>query len=111
MPEPSVDGAWVLVITTPIGKQHATVTLSTQDGVLHGTARDQRHGEEVTLHDLVLHGNRLTWAQSITKPMRLNLTFDVTINGPDLTGHAKAGRLPPAKVTGHRVAPEQPASR
>jgi len=43
--------------------------------VLRGVARDQRHGEEVPLTDLVLDGHRLTWAQSITKPMRLNLSF------------------------------------
>ena len=101
-PDTAADGTWNLVIDTPIGKQRATLTLSTQDGVLRGVARDQRHGEEVTLTDLVLDGNRLTWAQSITKPMRLNLNFDVTIDGDQMTGRSKAGRLPAAKVTGHR---------
>ena len=104
----SVEGTWNLVIDTPIGKQQATLKLSTQDGVLHGMARDERHGEEVTLTDLVLDGDRLTWAQSITKPMRLNLSFDVTVDGDQMTGRSKAGRLPASKVTGHRVAPDSP---
>jgi hypothetical protein len=99
----SVDGTWNLVIDTPIGKQRADLELSTVDGVLRGVARDQRHGEEVELADIVLDGSRLTWAQSITKPMRLNLTFDVTIAADQMTGRAKAGRLPGSKVTGHRV--------
>lgn len=109
MTETSVAGTWNLVINTPIGKQHATLTLSTRDGILHGVARDQRHGEEVPLTDLVLDGNRLTWAQSITKPMRLNLTFDVTIDGDEMTGRSKAGRLPASKVTGRRAAPDSSA--
>jgi hypothetical protein len=95
----SVEGTWQLVIHTPIGKQHATLELSTQDGVLRGTAVDQPE-----LTDLALDGNRLTWAQSITKPMRLNLTFDVTVDGDEMTGHSTAGRLPKSKVVGHRVA-------
>ncbi len=61
--------------------------------------------EEVELTDVVLDGSRLTWAQSITRPMRLNLTFDVTVDGDRLTGRSKAGRLPAAKVTGYRVPP------
>lgn len=102
----SVEGAWDLVIDTPIGRQRAVVELSTQDGVLHGVARDLRHGLEVPLTDLVVDGDRLTWAQSVTKPMRLNLTFDVVVAGDEMTGHSKAGRLPRSKVTGRRAAPD-----
>jgi hypothetical protein len=100
----SVDGTWQLVIDTPIGRQRAVLQLSTVDGVRHGVARDERYGEEVELTDIALDGNRLTWAQSITRPMRLNLRFDVTVDGDELTGRSKAGRLPAAKVTGHRIA-------
>ncbi|HEV8570211.1 MAG TPA: hypothetical protein VGQ92_24520 [Actinoplanes sp.] len=98
-----VDGTWNLRIDTPIGTQSAELTLSTADGRLRGVARDLRHGEEVQLTDLVLDGDRLTWAQSITKPMRLTLTFEVTVTGGEMTGRAKAGRLPSSRVTGHRA--------
>jgi hypothetical protein len=98
-----VDGRWNLRIDTPIGTQSAELTLSTADGRLRGVARDLRHGEEVQLTDLVLDGDRLTWAQSITKPMRLTLTFEVTVTGGEMTGRAKAGRLPSSRVTGHRA--------
>jgi hypothetical protein len=66
--------------------------------VLTGTAHGA--GEQVPLHDLVLDGDDLTWRQAITKPMRLNLAFAVTIDGETLTGTSKAGRLPPSKVVG-----------
>ncbi len=106
----SVEGTWNLVIATPIGAQRIVLELSTTDGVLHGVARDQRYAEEVELTDIVLDGSRLTWAQSITKPMRLNLTFDVTVEGDQMTGRSKAGRLPGSKVTGHRVVPDPPGA-
>jgi hypothetical protein len=72
--------------------------------VLRGVARDQRHGDDIALTDLTLDGNRLTWGQAIRRPMRLNLTFDVVIDGDEMTGHSEAGRLPSSKVTGHRAA-------
>ena len=104
----SVDGTWNLVIDTPIGKQRAELRLSVVDGVLRGVACDQRYGEQVELTGIVLDGDRLTWAQAITRPMRLRLAFDVTIAGDRMTGRAKAGRLPGSTVTGHRVAPDPP---
>jgi hypothetical protein len=97
----SVEGSWNLVVSTPIGKQEAVLELSAKDGVLHGLAKGAK--EEVELTDLALDGNRLTWAQSITKPMRLNLRFDVTVDGDEMTGISKAGKLPSSKVTGRRV--------
>jgi hypothetical protein len=100
-----VDGTWDLVIETPIGTQRATVELSTADGVLRGVARDPRHGDRVPLADLALTGNRLIWAQSITRPLRLNLRFELVVEGDRLTGRSKAGRLPASTVTGQRVGP------
>jgi hypothetical protein len=51
---------------------------------------------------IALDSDQLTWKQAVTKPMRLNLTFTVTLADDTLTGTAKAERLPAAKVTGQR---------
>jgi len=96
----SVEGTWDLAISTPIGKMNAVVDLHSEDGVLNGTAHGS--GEEVPLTNVVLANDRLRWSQSITKPLRLNLTFDVTIDGDSMAGNSKAGRLPASKVTGQR---------
>lgn len=96
----SVEGTWNLSISTPIGKMNAVVELRRQDGILTGVARGA--GEEVALNDVAVVGNRLTWKQAVTKPMRLNLAFDVTVDGDTLKGTSKAGRLPSSKVTGER---------
>ncbi|MFE5509621.1 hypothetical protein ACFQ9J_03235 [Streptomyces sp. NPDC056529] len=96
----SVKGTWDLSVSTPVGRMKAVVELREQDAVLTGVAHGA--GEEVPLGDIALDGDRLTWKQSITKPMRLDLAFDVTVDGDTLRGTSKAGRLPSSKVTGER---------
>ncbi|WAL68588.1 hypothetical protein ORV05_12690 [Amycolatopsis cynarae] len=96
----TVEGTWDLSISTPIGRIKAVAEFRREDGILIGSAHGA--GEEVPLSDIVLEGDRLTWKQAITKPMRLNLAFAVTIDGDTLTGTSKAGRLPASKVTGER---------
>ncbi|MFF1379500.1 hypothetical protein [Streptomyces sp. NPDC058308] len=104
----SVEGTWNVSISTPIGKIKAVVELREQGGALTGTAHGA--GEEVPLSDITLDGDRLTWKQAITKPVRLNLAFDVTVDGDTLQGTSKAGHLPSSKVTGERrPAPERRA--
>ncbi|MEU4659374.1 hypothetical protein AB0G32_36520 [Streptomyces sp. NPDC023723] len=108
-----VEGIWDLTMSTPVGRLTAAVELRRRDGALTGTARAA--DEEVPLTDVVLDGDRLTWRQSVTKPLRLNLAFAVTVDGDTLTGTSRAGRLPSAKVTGERrtdpSGPGGPASR
>ncbi|MGW2826296.1 hypothetical protein ACWC24_35720 [Streptomyces sp. NPDC001443] len=102
----SVEGTWDLSVSTPIGTIGAVVELRERDGVLAGVARGA--GQEVPLSDLTLDGDRLTWKQAVTKPLRLNLAFDVTVDGDTLQGTSRAGRLPSSKVTGERRGePEQ----
>ncbi len=97
----SITGTWNVKISTPIGMQAVVLELTEVGGIVEGVAKGA--GENSPLIDPVLDGNRLMWKQSITKPMRLNLTFDVTIDGNTLTGTSKAGMLPTSKVTGTRV--------
>ena len=96
----SILGDWDVTIKTPIGSLAVVYTFTEQDGTLAGTATGK--GETVALHDIVVDGQRITWRQSVTKPMRLNLDFDVTVDGDRLTGHSRAGRLPRSAVTGER---------
>jgi hypothetical protein len=92
----SIAGVWDVTIKTPIGSL-ATVYEFTETA---GTATHK--GETVPLHDLVVTDGHATWRQSVTRPMRLNLDFDVTVDGDRLTGHSRAGRLPRSAVTGVR---------
>ncbi|MGW2783589.1 hypothetical protein ACWC3X_20410 [Streptomyces populi] len=96
----SVEGTWNLSVSTPIGRIEAVIELRERDGLLAGVAHGT--GEEVPLGEIALDGDRLTWKQAVTKPVRLNLAFDVTVDGDTLQGTSKAGRLPSSKVVGER---------
>jgi hypothetical protein len=95
-----VEGTWDLTISTPIGRIKAVIELHDDGGTLTGAAHGQ--GEQVPLQEVSLVGDQLTWKQAITRPMRLNLAFAVTVDGESLAGTSKAGRLPSSKVVGQR---------
>jgi hypothetical protein len=99
-------GTWNLSMRTPIGTMHATMTFRDDHGSLSGTADGA--SESVVLRDIrtepVTDGERVTWSQTITTPMRLNLEFDVVVSGDRMSGHSRAGRLPRTSVTGTRAA-------
>jgi hypothetical protein len=72
-----------------------------RDGMVTGAAT--QGSEKVPLEELVISGNRVTWKQRITKPMKLNLRFDVSVDGDAMIGTARAGVLPASKLEGHRL--------
>ena len=94
-------GSWDVTIATPIGELAATFDITEQDGAIHGTARSD--AETVEFLDPAADGNRLTWLQEVTTPMRLKLSFEVTVEGDTMTGTSKAPGIPSSKVSGSRV--------
>lgn len=101
----SILGVWDLALKTPIGTLKVQYRFTECGDVLEGAATGT--AETVPLHDVATertdNGERITWRQSITKPMRLNLKFDVTVTGDELRGYSRAGRLPRTSVIGHRA--------
>ena len=95
-------GTWDVSLKTPIGTLSAVYVFTETGGVLAGTASTK--SETVPLAAIVCDGPRVTWRQSVTRPMRLNLDFDVVVDGQTLTGHSRAGHLPRTTVTGTRRA-------
>ncbi len=95
-----LEGRWDVTIKTPIGALAVEYRFEPGPAGLVGTATYK--GDPVPLTDLRIDGSRATWSQSITKPMRLNLDFDVTVDGEQMQGHSKAGRLPRSAVSGTR---------
>jgi hypothetical protein len=100
----SIAGTWDLKLKTPIGSLAVVYTFTGTAAAMTGSAESK--GETVPLTDIACEdtadGQRVTWRQSVTKPMRLNLDFNVTVTGDTLTGHSRAGRLPRSSVTGTR---------
>lgn len=101
----TLPGTWALTMRTPVGSIRADLTFLADGEGLRGTATGA--DETVELHDIATSavdgGERVTWRQSITKPLRLHLNFDVVVTGDTMTGHSRAGRLPRSSVSGTRV--------
>jgi hypothetical protein len=95
------EGTWDVTIATPIGDLAVVFDITEQDGAIHGTARSK--DETVEFLDPVAEGNRLTWSQEVTTPMRLKLNFDITVEGDTLTGTSKPPGFPSSKVSGSRA--------
>jgi hypothetical protein len=94
-------GTWDVTIDTPIGEIAVVFDITDQDGAIHGIARSD--SETVEFVDAIAEGDRLTWTQAVTIPMKLHLKFDVTVDGDTMTGTSKAGPMFPAsKVNGTR---------
>ena len=99
---PQLNGTWNVVIKTPLGTQQVAYEFRREGEALRGLARQ---GDDVTeLQDPQLNGTRLTWTQQVTRPLKLRLFFDVTVDGDTLAGTAKAGALPASQVSGARSA-------
>lgn len=95
------DGEWDAAIATPVGKLEVKFSIATRNGRIEGTATQ---GEEtVELLNPVVAGGNLMWSMRVSKPMRLNLKFEVAVDGDRMIGIAKAGILPASKLTGRRV--------
>jgi hypothetical protein len=93
-------GTWDVTLDTPIGKMAVVFEINESDGAITGVARSD--AETVDFQDASAEGDRLTWSQAVTTPMRLTLKFDVVVDGDTMTGTSKAGVLS-SKVNGSRV--------
>jgi hypothetical protein len=102
----SVTGIWNLHIATPVGAQSAILELTEAHGGIAGVMKNDR--ETLPVDDPVLDGSQLTWHVRMTRPLRLHLIFDVTVSGDTLSGTAKAGILPPSRVTGRQTSDNRP---
>lgn len=99
-----IEGDWDVSIRTPIGTLAVRYTFTQLRAGFAGTAtyKDETVALQDFMSETVDDGTRLTWRQSVTRPMRLNLSFDVLVKGDNLSGHSRAGRLPRSTVSGTR---------
>ncbi|MCI0157360.1 hypothetical protein KNO15_11720 [Leifsonia shinshuensis] len=101
----TIAGTWLLRMKTPVGTIEAEYRFEDEGGVIRASASGG--GETTALTDIAAEdspdGQHVAWRQSITRPLRLDLEFDVTVDGDALAGESRAGRLPRTRVTGERI--------
>jgi hypothetical protein len=96
----TIEGTWDLTIASPGGAQYAALEIVSADGSFEGVAKTSQ--EELVLKNLVVNHDHVSWSVSITRPLRLNVAFDVTIDGDQMNGHSRVGVFPRSGVVGHR---------
>jgi hypothetical protein len=98
---PAVNGDWTLVLTTPMGKRNATLSLEASNGRLTGT--QGADGQSAEIFEGTVSGNDLFWKVSINSPMPLTLDFEGTINGDELAGEMSIDSIGRFSFIGRRA--------
>ncbi|MEJ7935382.1 hypothetical protein WG907_14095 [Sphingobium sp. AN558] len=96
----SATGNWKITLATPLGPQEATARLLEKDGVLTGVVESPMGSEEVRG---TVSGNKLHWITRVSKPMPLDLKFDIIVEGDELTGTVELGMFGSGSLSGERV--------
>lgn len=111
----SIGGDWDVVIKTPIGSLHVLYRFEEDIDVVTGSAASKQETEP--LNDIFITEEsgtqRVRWRQTVTKPMRLKLDFEVTVDGDRFSGHSRArpvatyGRLRRASEVHARIVTDE----
>ena len=96
----SADGNWKITISTPMGPQEVTASITTHGDTFTGTSQSAMGSQEISGR---VEGDTLTWSADITQPMPLKLEFEATVQGDSLTGTCKLGMFGSAPVKGERI--------
>ena len=94
-------GTWNATIDTPIRRMAVVFNITEEKGVFSGTSNNEE--ESVDMVNFCADGDVLTWTQEVSKPMKLTLKFNVTFDGDEMAGTAKAGIFPASKLRGSRA--------
>ena len=95
-----IDGAWKMILASPVGPQPMTAHFTTDGGVLKGRLESDEGTQDF---QGVADGGKLKFDLNVTKPMKITLKYDIEIKGDTLTGKVKMGVFGTSKLTGERV--------
>ena len=97
----SIDGAWNLVIKSPMGDQKSTLTAKAEGSTLRGTMSGA--GGQSELENGKVEVDQVSWTAKITNPMPLTLEFAGSVSGNNISGNVKLGAFGSAPFTGERA--------
>ncbi|WP_269620580.1 hypothetical protein [Zhongshania sp. BJYM1] len=97
----SVEGSWDVVLNTPMGKQKGKMTVSVNGDELLGEIQSPMGN--IPMKEGKLDGDKATWLCGVTKPISMNLEFDVLFEGDVFKGTVKVGPMGKNVVEGKRA--------
>jgi hypothetical protein len=96
----TADGNWNLVVATPMGERHGTLSLKIDGTTLKGT--QMADGNSTEIFDGTVNGHAISWKVSITEPMPMTLEFNGTISGDEVSGTVVLGNFGTSSFSGTR---------
>ena len=96
----TADGNWKLVVATPMGERHGTLSLKTDGTTLKGS--QMADGNSTEIFDGTVNGDVISWKVSIADPMAMTLEVTGTINGDEISGNVKLGHFGTSSFSGNR---------
>ncbi|MFI6157931.1 hypothetical protein ACIBCA_35205 [Kitasatospora sp. NPDC051170] len=99
----TADGNWHLTLDSSMGKQEFVFALKTAGSALSGTATAEGREIQPDIFDGSVDGDTLVWKLKVRRPVKLTMTFTMTVNGDSISGKAKAGIFGSYPVTGRRI--------
>ncbi len=96
-----VDGAWHVVIDSPLGKQKSVLTVASDGATFAGTFEGEMGS--LAVEDARIDGNRLSWTMRLVVPAPITLECAAHIDGDRIEGIAAAGPIGSFALTGTRA--------
>ena len=97
----SIDGDWNIVVSSPMGDQPTTLTVTADGGALIGSQSAQ--GQSSPISNGKIDGDTVSWSNSVTNPFPMTLEFTGTVAGDTLNGSVKAGSFGSFPFKGSRA--------
>ncbi len=97
----SIDGAWNLVIKSPMGDQKSALIAKAEGSTLTGSMSGP--GGQSEVENGKFEGDQVSWTAKITSPMPLTLEFSGAVSGDSLSGSVKLGAFGSAPFSGERA--------
>jgi cytochrome P450 len=86
-----LEGKWNLVIKGPTGPEPTVLVVERSGESMTGTQSGQ--GVTTSITDIQIDGNKVSWVNHVTKPLKLKVTFSGEITGNSMKGKVKVGFL------------------
>ncbi len=97
----SIEGSWDVVLNTPMGKQKGKMNVSLSGSDLSGEIQSPMGS--ILMREGKVDGDKATWLCGVTKPISMDLEFDVLVDGDAFTGTVKVGPMGKNAVEGKRA--------
>ncbi|HEY1075203.1 MAG TPA: cytochrome P450 [Fontimonas sp.] len=94
----TIDGSWTITVKGPTGAESTQLVLQNNGGKLSGTQSGR--GMTADILDAKYDNGKISWINQITKPMKMKVEFNGTVDGNTMSGKAKAGFIGSFPFTG-----------